>query len=196
MGLPLFDVVQRKRIIKNQEMNSSNAFQVGIIGGGLGGLTLAIQLADAGYSCILFEKGTYPFHRVCGEYISMESWNFLERIGLELSTMNLPKMKQLHVSSVSGNLLKHDLLLGGFGISRFELDHQLYKLAKKKGVEIVQGCKVTATEFKNDQFVIKSDQGIYHALIAAGAWGKSNLAFPTTSCPNTSTKSVSNTTSS
>ena len=49
-------------------------FDCAIIGGGLAGLTLAVQLADAGYSVVMFEKGKYPFHKVCGEYISMESY--------------------------------------------------------------------------------------------------------------------------
>ncbi len=44
-----------------------------IIGGGLGGLCLAIQLARQGVEVILFEKNSYPQHKVCGEYISMES---------------------------------------------------------------------------------------------------------------------------
>lgn len=153
-------------------MDPSGDFQVGIIGGGLGGLTLAIQLANAGYSCILFEKGTYPFHKVCGEYVSMESWNFLERIGLNLSEMNLPKISRLHVSSPSGKLLSHALLPGGFGISRFTLDHKLYELAKQKGVIVLEDCKVAGTEFKNNHFIVKSNKGIFQAEVCIGAWGK------------------------
>ncbi|TAE50818.1 MAG: FAD-dependent oxidoreductase, partial [Cytophagales bacterium] len=45
-------------------------YEVAIIGGGLAGLTNAILLANAGKKVILFEKNQYPFHRVCGEYIS------------------------------------------------------------------------------------------------------------------------------
>ena len=55
-------------------------FDIAIIGGGLAGLTLSIQCANAGYNTILFEKETYPFHKVCGEYISNESLPFLEKI--------------------------------------------------------------------------------------------------------------------
>ena len=101
--------------MNKEKMNNTNLYQVSIIGGGLAGLTLAIQLADAGYSCVLFEKNRYPFHKVCGEYISMESWGFLERLGINLFELNLPKINQLHVSSPSGKLLKHQLDLGGFG---------------------------------------------------------------------------------
>ena len=53
-------------------------FDAIIIGGGLAGLSLAIQLAQLKRSVLLLEKNKYPFHRVCGEYISMESWDFLE----------------------------------------------------------------------------------------------------------------------
>jgi flavin-dependent dehydrogenase len=54
-------------------------FDIGVIGGGLAGLSFAILCADAGYSVALFEKEEYPFHKVCGEYISLESYDFLQR---------------------------------------------------------------------------------------------------------------------
>ena len=53
-------------------------YDIGIVGGGLAGLCLALLSVDAGYSVVLFEKEQYPFNKVCGEYISLESWNFLE----------------------------------------------------------------------------------------------------------------------
>src|ERR1017187_9879034 len=93
-------------------------FDCAIIGGGLAGLTLAIQLADAGRTVVLFEKEKYPFHKVCGEYISMESYGFLERIGIPLSKMGLPMIDTIKISSPNGNSFTQKLDLGGFGISR------------------------------------------------------------------------------
>src|SRR5436190_21041929 len=110
------------------------SYDVIIIGGGLAGLSLSIQLAHLNRNVLLFEKNKYPFHRVCGEYISMESWDFLERIGVPLREWNLPKITELHVSSVNGTLLRHVLDLGGFGISRYMLDYALFEIAKAKGV--------------------------------------------------------------
>ncbi len=147
-------------------------YQVAIIGGGLGGLTLAIQLADSGCCCVLFEKNNYPFHKVCGEYISMESWGFLERIGVNLSAWNLPKINRLHVSSPAGNVMKHNLELGGFGISRYKLDYELYQLAKQKGVLVLDGCRVEEVKFIDDQFVIRSSKGSIVSPLCVGAWGK------------------------
>ena len=51
-----------------------------IVGGGLAGLTSAILLQKNGYQVRLIEKKNYPFHRVCGEYISNEVLPFLESL--------------------------------------------------------------------------------------------------------------------
>jgi len=83
-------------------LNSSNSYDVAIAGGGLAGLALSIQLAKAGYSVVLFEKDRYPFHKVCGEYISLESWNFLEELGLPLSDWGLPVIRRVLVSAPDG----------------------------------------------------------------------------------------------
>jgi menaquinone-9 beta-reductase len=157
-------------------MISSKTYQVSIVGGGLAGLTLAIQLADSGYSCILFEKNKYPFHKVCGEYISMESWDFLQRLGLNLEALNLPKIDRLHISSPSGKILKHKLDLGGFGISRYFLDSRLAEIAKKKGVTIIDDCRVNDIQFIGNQFKVFSPKGNIASDIVVGSWGKkSNL---------------------
>ncbi|MFN7845940.1 MAG: NAD(P)/FAD-dependent oxidoreductase [Bacteroidota bacterium] len=151
-------------------------FDIGIIGGGLAGLALSIQSAKAGYKTILFEKEQYPFHRVCGEYISLESYDFLEHLGLSLSSMQLPIIKQLHVTAPNGNLFQTSLPLGGFGISRFKLDKQLAELARAAGVVLLEKHKVTQTVFKGDFFQIHAEGNIYNAKLIAGSFGKrSNL---------------------
>lgn len=153
-----------------------NTYQVSIVGGGLAGLTLAIQMADAGYSCILFEKNKYPFHKVCGEYISMESKDFLERLGLNLSELSLPAIHRLHVSSPSGKLLEHQLELGGFGISRYLLDNKLAEIARSKGVMLMDDCRVHDIRYSGEHFIIDTGKGTFISEICAGAWGKkSNL---------------------
>lgn len=151
-------------------------YDVAIIGGGLAGLSLSIQLAKAGFEVILFEKEKYPFHRVCGEYISLESWNFLENLGYPLSDIDLPIIKNLVVSAPNGKYIEQPLPLGGFGISRYKIDQEMAALAKLNGVNLLEGKKVTNVEFQHSRSVITCSGRSYLARIVCGAFGKrSNL---------------------
>jgi flavin-dependent dehydrogenase len=157
---------------------NNKPYKCAVIGGGVAGLSLAIQLADHGLDVIVFEKNTYPFHKVCGEYISMESWNFLLSLGLPLTEMHLPHIKQLGISSEKGFMLQAPLALGGFGISRFTLDQQLYFLAKAKGVRVIENCRVTHVTNDADQITcITTSAGIFTAEIVCGSYGKYTPAF-------------------
>lgn len=157
-------------------MNDIQQYDVAIIGGGLAGLALSIQLSRLGHNVALFEKEVYPFHKVCGEYISMESWNFLESLGLPLSAMNLPIIKKLMVSAPNGNLLKTTLPLGGFGISRYQIDNDLKNIAVANNVAIHEGCKVDEVLFANGTFTLHSTMGDFSSKICCGTFGKkSNL---------------------
>lgn len=163
--------------IKNNEQVISSSFDVGIIGGGLAGLSLSILLAKNNYKVILFEKEKYPFHRVCGEYISLESWDFIEqKLGLNLSLLNLPIIKKLIVSSPNGNAINADLDLGGFGISRFLIDNELKKIAIANGVCLLEEARVNDVVFDGDFFMIKSKSESVYCAVVTGAFGKrSNL---------------------
>ncbi|HLK29724.1 MAG TPA: NAD(P)/FAD-dependent oxidoreductase [Puia sp.] len=155
---------------------SNKTYDVAIIGGGLAGLALSIQLAKAGYNVALFEKEKYPFHKVCGEYISFENWNFLEELGLPLSDWNLPIIKNLLVSAPNGNYIESELPLGGFGISRYKIDFELANIAKASGVDLFEENKVTDVIFENSIFNIQSLSVYCSAKIVCGSFGKrSNL---------------------
>lgn len=146
-------------------------YDIAIIGGGLAGLSLAIQAATRGHKTVLFEREQYPFHKVCGEYISLESRPFLEKLGVPVSQMKLPVIKQVQTSDVKGRTYQFNLPLGGFGISRYYLDHTLYKIALNKGVNVVH-CKADAVHFSEEQFTITGIFGNISARVAAACFGK------------------------
>jgi menaquinone-9 beta-reductase len=157
-------------------MSEGTTYDVAVIGGGLAGLALSIQSAKAGYKTILFEKENYPFHKVCGEYISFESWNFLESLGLPLNEMRLPVIKNLLVTAPNGKKIEQFLPLGGFGISRYKLDSMLAELAKVAGVKLLDGTKVNEIGFQNEIFNFQYSAQNVQSKIAVAAFGKrSNL---------------------
>ncbi|MEO6188629.1 MAG: NAD(P)/FAD-dependent oxidoreductase [Ginsengibacter sp.] len=158
------------------EKKSSAFFDVAIVGGGLAGLSLSILLSQAGYKVALFEKEEYPFHRVCGEYISLESYNFIQRLGMNLSDPRYPLIKKLIVSSPNGNFIQSPLDPGGIGISRFHMDYELKKIAVQNGVFLKEKTKVNDIAFDNDHFKILYDSGEVTCKVAVGSFGKrSNL---------------------
>ncbi|PWL39232.1 FAD-dependent oxidoreductase [Flagellimonas aquimarina] len=150
--------------------------KVVIIGGGLAGLTAALDLVQKEIPVLVIEKNQYPSHKVCGEYVSNEVKPYLEQLGLELDGLGLPKIDTLQVSTQNGKLIEIDLPLGGFGISRYAFDHKLYQLALKKGVDFLFDT-VIDVQLVNDEFSITlaSKEKISSAVVL-GAFGKrSNL---------------------
>lgn len=160
-------------------MENNTLYDCAIAGGGLSGLCLAIQLADKGWRVVVFEKNTYPMHKVCGEYVSMESYGFLESLGLPLQEWDLPLITELGISAESGFMLEARLALGGFGISRYTLDDALYRLALAKGVTVITACKVqNALPLPGTQLVsIETPKGLFTAKVACGSYGKYTPAF-------------------
>jgi flavin-dependent dehydrogenase len=147
-----------------------------IIGGGLAGLTSAILLQKNGYQVRLIEKKKYPFHRVCGEYISNEVLPFLKSLAPDINQIQTSNIKSLAVTSVSGKMLKTQLDLGGFGISRYTLDNILFIEAEKLGVEFIFD-KVNDIKFNENIFQVStSSNQVFESEIAIASHGKrSNL---------------------
>ncbi len=149
-------------------------YDCAIIGGGLSGLALAILLARANKKVILFEKERFPFHKVCGEYISNESIPFLRSLGLNPDELNLPSIKQLWLSSPSGISIKRPLDIGGTGLSRYELDNRLYQIALDAGVKVCTKTKVEQVLFHSGAFTVSTAGENVTARTVAGAYGKNS----------------------
>jgi len=157
-------------------LQDDTTYDLAIVGGGLAGLALSIQIAKAGYRVVLFEKENYPFHKVCGEYISLESWNFLQQLGVDLPSLNVSYIKRLQVSDIKGIFFEQPLPLGGFGISRYKLDHTLAQVAKQAGVIVREQTRVNEIHFSQELFNIESTKENFTAKVVAGSFGKrSNL---------------------
>ncbi|HEU4901730.1 MAG TPA: pyridine nucleotide-disulfide oxidoreductase, partial [Flavisolibacter sp.] len=123
----------------------------------------------------LFEKETYPYHKVCGEYISFESLDFLLSLGLPLNEWNLPKIDTLQLSAPNGKVFTTKLPLGGFGISRYKLDSEMAEIAKAAGVHLLEKTKVDSIE-RAHAFVIHFNRQHVKATLCLAAFGKrSNL---------------------
>jgi flavin-dependent dehydrogenase len=143
-----------------------------IVGGGLAGLTASIELARKGKKVLLIEKKTYPYHKVCGEYISNEVLPYLRSLGFDPILFGASEIKKLRLSTPGGKNIYTDLDLGGFGISRYTIDNELYKLALSKGAEVLMNTKVTDVRFTDDHFIVTTNSAVYTAKLVIGCYGK------------------------
>lgn len=143
-----------------------------IIGGGLAGLVSAIHLSKAGLGVTLIEKNEYPKHKVCGEYISNEVLPYLQYLGADPLVAGAKKINRFLVSTTRGKIAETKLPLGGFGISRYTLDHFLSQTALLNNCTIIQDT-VSDIHFENDSFNIITKAGNdLSAKMAIGAFGK------------------------
>jgi flavin-dependent dehydrogenase len=155
-------------------MSKATDYDCAVIGGGVAGLALAILLARDKRKVILFEKEQYPFHKVCGEYISNESVRFIGKLGVDLSIQDLPRIDALLLSSVSGIAVKRDLSIGGIGLSRYRLDHFLVQSAINCAVDVQAKTRVQEVRFDGEQFLLSFSEGQITAKTVAGAYGKNS----------------------
>ncbi len=147
-----------------------------IVGGGISGLITAIQLARAGTPPTLIEKKVYPFHRVCGEYISGETVPFLKKLGLYPEPFSPPVISRFQLTSVNGKSAYLQLDSGGFGISRYAFDHFLYERAKAAGVHFLLNTQVDQILRRDDRFLVQTkDQKLETDLVVSSFGKRSTL---------------------
>ena len=109
-----------------------------IAGGGLAGLSLAAGLRLHGVPATVHEAGSYPRHRVCGEFISGVEMRTLEALGIaDLFSEALPR------SSVAwfreGRCIHEDRLPSpAMGISRHRLDDLLMQRVRELGGQVIE----------------------------------------------------------
>jgi flavin-dependent dehydrogenase len=125
---------------------------IGIIGGGLAGLTTGISLLLEGYSCTIFEKNSIPTLKVCGEYLSLEVLPLIEKLGIKIEFLNLPFIDRL-TCQVGSTVNCIQLPLGGVGISRQLID----ELFKNRFVELggILNERCTVSDNSNNKISLK-----------------------------------------
>ena len=87
-------------LLNNSATPTPNA-RVLVLGGGLAGLAVALDLAGRGHRVAVVERRRYPFHRVCGEYVSNEVLPYLRRLGADPAALAPAAIRQL-VAVVAG----------------------------------------------------------------------------------------------
>jgi 2-polyprenyl-6-methoxyphenol hydroxylase-like FAD-dependent oxidoreductase len=115
-----------------------------IIGGGLAGVTLGIGLREQQVPVRIYEAGTYPRHRVCGEFISGRGLEVLRRHDLFPALLKTGARQALTAAFFSSRarLAVFTLPQPALCLSRYDLDALLARRFVETGGELVAGTRL------------------------------------------------------
>lgn len=153
-----------------------------IIGAGPAGCAAAITAARAGASVLLLERGKFPRHRVCGEFVSAESLDLLQSLlapehrGL---IDNTPRIARSRIF-VDGAALQAEITPPAASITRFDLDIALWDSCAAAGVDLRDDCLVQSVN-GTGPFRVTTKTELFEGRTLINATGRwSNLTSPAT----------------
>ncbi len=121
-----------------------------IIGGGLAGLSLGICLRRKGIPVELHEKGKYPRHKVCGEFISGITEETLASLGIDTLFTDALKHHDINWWMGSKQLLTEKLPAPALGISRYALDQRMADMFQQEGGQLILGKRIQLDDSNNE----------------------------------------------
>ena len=123
---------------------------VQIVGGGPAGSAAAIAALSECRTVHIFEKSSFPRHKVCGEFLSPEIAPLLEALGIWQEFLRLRpvpiRRTILHFGKGSSESQLPD---GAFGLSRYEFDRLMFEKAIALGATTTRE-RVTASNCTAD----------------------------------------------
>jgi flavin-dependent dehydrogenase len=115
-----------------------------IIGGGLAGLSIGLALRRANVPVTIIEAGTYPRHRVCGEFITGLDSGTIRALGLSPFLADARRHTEAAWFPAPGDRpICQRLPAPALGISRHLLDHRLAEAFVCEGGELKASSRAT-----------------------------------------------------
>ena len=155
-------------------------FDAVVIGAGLAGSCAAINLAKRGARVALIEAGTFPRHKVCGEFLSPDARPVLRRLQIE----DCLQQKGAREVSMARLVLREDFIevplpAPALAVSRWITDDVLWQCARQNGVIAFDKTRVKNWQ-KNNGFTVQTSRGDFHAQGLIEASGRRGEAKNTT----------------
>jgi flavin-dependent dehydrogenase len=123
--------------------------QIEIVGGGLAGLSLGLALRRAGVQVCIRDAGTYPRHRVCGEFIAGLDPGTIGRLGLEPLLEDALWHREVSWNFPGRAPRLQRLPSPALGLSRYVLDARLADAFTDAGGTLHEGDRVTELESRD-----------------------------------------------
>ncbi|MBV9086019.1 MAG: NAD(P)/FAD-dependent oxidoreductase [Acidobacteria bacterium] len=156
---------------------SAEPYDVAICGAGPAGCAAAISAARRGARVLLLERGRYPRQKVCGEFLSPEGVALLRQLDPMLPQELFQDGLQITCARlfVDRKCVQVPLESAAASVTRYALDHALWRSAIRTGADCRQQVTVTSVHSSS----LASNAGEFEAksvIVSAGRW--SNLRQP------------------
>lgn len=148
-----------------------------IVIGGEAGSSAAITASRIGARVLMLERGRFPRHKVCGEFVSAESLDLLHRLLDRQHATLISEATRIRRARIflDGRTLQTAVEPAAASIARLDLDAALWESAGQCGVETRQQVVVQSIS-GTGPFLIRTSAGEFDSqavINAAGRW--SNL---------------------
>jgi len=151
-----------------------------VIGGGPGGTSAAITAARDAWRVLLVERGRFPRHKVCGEFVSAESLDLLTWLLGNAQQDLLQRSLPLAESRLflDGHTIRVPVNPAAVSIARYDLDLALWNASEKAGVTALQ--ETTVQRIDGDApFCVATTAGEFRARTVINASGRWSNLKPT-----------------
>ena len=129
-----------------------------IIGGGPAGAAAALEARRRGLQVAVWERDSFPRHKVCGEFVSPESLPLLQQeIPSALARSAVIRRAEFVVQR--GRRYIFTLPSAARGLSRLVLDEALWRAATSSGAEAYEGTLVRGLRRRSTDLRTSDDQG-------------------------------------
>src|SRR5262245_4408555 len=151
------------------------AVDVIVVGAGPGGCAAAITAVERGLRVVCVDKARFPRDKTCGDGLTANALRLLERLGLTLTDLDAAEpafVRETVIVSPSGRhavLPMPDNGVHAAVVERRSLDAALVDLARRRGVEVREGCAVEKVIVQADAVVIDGLSARY-VVAADGHW--------------------------
>jgi len=124
---------------------------------------------------LLLERGYFPRHKVCGEFVSAESLGLLETLltGDHRSLIaNAPRISSSRIFADRAEV-PAEINPAAASIARYDLDIALWRSAIQNGVDAFEECTVKSAERAGSQlFQVATQSGTFEARAMINATGR------------------------
>jgi len=152
-------------------------FDLIVVGAGPAGTSAAITATRGGAKVLLLERGKFPRHKVCGEFVSAESLGLLRDLFASSYHPLLDDCLRISLGRIflDGRVLPTPIFPPAASIARFDLDQALIESALACGVEV--RLQTTVREIAGESpFQVSATAGEFEAAAVINASGRwSNL---------------------